>query len=96
MDDQSKGLRFIPVILLLSALSPYVFLHRKTSHMKPLTLLPFVALVVACTGAGIAPDSNAPIAPEAPFVFEYQAIPGIAIEGEPITAASMTDRKSVV
>ena len=78
-------------MLVLSASKPLRILPRKICRMKSLTLFPFVALVVACTGAGIAPDTNAPVSPEAPSAFEHQAIPGIAIEGEPVTAASMTE-----
>jgi len=58
--------------------------------MKSLTLFPLVALLVACAGTEIESKATKPVAEDKRTTFDYRATPRIAIEGEPITAKSMS------
>lgn len=59
--------------------------------MKSLSFLPLVMLFTACSVAGVATPAPATNATDTPPVFEYRAVPRIAIEGEPIAAKSFSE-----
>lgn len=59
--------------------------------MKSLSFLPLVMLFTACSVAGVTTPAPATSATDTPPVFEYRAVPSIAIEGEPIAAKSFSE-----
>jgi CubicO group peptidase (beta-lactamase class C family) len=59
--------------------------------MKSLTLLPLITLFAACSAAGVGTPTPATSTSDTPPAFEYRAVPGIAIEGEPIAAESFSE-----
>ena len=62
----------------------------KIYHMKSLILLPAVAIFTACAVSGMNAATPKAETPDASFVFEYRAVPLFAVEGEPITAKSLS------
>lgn len=59
--------------------------------MKSLSLLPLVALLVACSGTGQKENMTVPDIQKMTADFEYNAIPAIAIADEPVMAETMSE-----